>query len=180
MLGKTIYCDIQAYYADTGEEINMAGSSSWWWNEPFNNETYHYFSHRMPLDHIDISRDIEFRIDRFDEVSANEMTNGLEFVVNASPNVDTKIMANENGAEFELSTLGAIHILSENEDYPDEIKKVSLIKSDGSYKDFHEWGWSCGEMGNIKVISISFREMFDISDVIGIKIDDDIYMAADE
>lgn len=183
-LGNTITINIQAYYADTGEEINMSGSSSWW-NESLNSDTYRYFSHSIPLAGIDISRDIEFRIDNFmtfdSMVPADELTDGLKFIVNASPNVETKIIANEKGTEFWLSTLEAVHILGANEEYPDKIQKVCLIKSDGSYEPVYEWGWTCGNaIGETKItepmLIISFREMFDISDVIGIKIDDDIYL----
>ena len=195
------HCNIQAYYADTGEKINMAGSSTWW-NESLNDDAHHYISHKMSLYDVDISRDIEYRIDyrliTLDSIVYDtELTDGLKFVVNASPNVETKIVANENGTEFLLSPLGVSQKFR-GEEYPYEIKETlikefSLIKSDGSYEfPFGEGNCNYGTVGydysgiegndykNEVMFQMAFDDIIDISDVVGIKIDDDIYMAVNE
>ena len=188
-LGSIAFYSIQAYYADTGEEVNMAGSSSGW-DELLNDDTHHYYSQKMPLNHVDTSRDIEFRIENSALVnpdSDDDLTEGLKFVVNASPNVETKVVSNGKGAEFVLSPLGASHIfravdhpLRAYDDYPGEVKDACLIKSDGSYEYPNDGRFGLGRIGENDgsevLVWINFGGFIDISDVIGIKIDDEIYL----
>ena len=184
-LNSVSFYKIQAYYADTGEKINMAGSSTAADTE-LNDETHHYYSHRMPLNGVDISRDIEFRIEDYPVYELQEydftLKDGLKFVVNASPNVETKILSNEKGTELVLSPLGASQKFRAGEDYPEKTRDICLIKSDGSYEYPDDGFGYYAAIDNEDsenpfpiTVQVTFGDILDISNIVGVKIGDEIY-----
>ena len=180
-LGGIDFYDFREYYVDTGEEIIMNrsyGRGAVY--EPLNDEFHYYYLHRMMLRNVDISREIELRIEDKPVYEWQEydftLKDGIKFVVNASPNVETKTIANESGRELLLSPLGISQKFTDDGYDPDE-RYVYLIKSDGSYEHI--------EAGNSYVMDeeIPWRvfmhdmsfDITDISDVAGVKIGDEIY-----
>lgn len=182
-LGGIDFYDFREYYADTGEKIYNEGYTGAIY-EPFNDEFHYYYLHRMMLRNVDISREIEIRIEDEPVYERQEydltLKDGIKFVVNASPNVETKTIANESGRELLLSPLGISQKFIDDEYDPDE-RYVYLIRSDGSYEHIEAGNSYVGDHenpGHVLMHDMDF-DITDISDVVGVKIDDDIYMVVD-
>ncbi len=184
---------VKAYYADTGEEINMSGSHTPH-DTSINDEAHFYFSLIIPLRDIDVSRDIEFRIitGAFYVNNDENLADGLSFTTNVSRNVETKIIADEKETELLLSPLGISHFFGNDKEYylPNEIEAVKFIKRN-QHNEIYEVpaeNWGClSSISNINYYgefpvewSIDFNKLVDISDIEGIKINDDVYMVVDK
>ena len=175
------FYDFREYYADTGEEIVMNRSyARGAIYEPLNDEFHYYYLHRIMLRNVDISREIELRIEDKPVYEQQEydftLKDGIKFVINASPNVETKTIVNESGRELLLSPLGISQKFIDDGYDPDE-RYVYLIKSDGSYE--HIEAGSSYVMDEeipwrVFMHDLSF-DITDISDAAGVKIDDEIY-----
>lgn len=178
---------IEGYYADTGERVIGIGS---WTDTSLNDETHTYLAAELPLKDVDVSRDIAFHILTGSVCvdGADDLTDGMKFVVNAAPNVETKTIASEKGDELLLSPLGVSQKYRKGEEYPYDGKYIvnnwALIKSDGSIETFRS-GWGCGCWIDDEEYYGEFPVMWklqwlynivDISDVDGVKINDDVYM----
>lgn len=178
--------DVRAFYADTGEEINMGGSEGGA-DAALNDQSHHYFYYKILLADVDLSREIELRIESYalmaDRESQDELGDGLRFVVDASPNVETKTIANENGSELLLSPLGISAICRDDERRPYELleKKQDdtditclLIRSDGSSEPLITGiGTVEANDGSELVMQIPFYDISDISDVVSVTISGD-------
>lgn len=160
---------IKAYYADTGEEINMDGSG--WDSDPALNDVTHcYFSLKLSLMNADTSRDIMIHIIPSFSKDAESLADGLWFVFNASANVESKIIADAEGNELLLSPIGVSQKYETREPNPIPIKDLKLIKSDGSYVELAD-SWSGFSTGGSSIVwSLDFGSIIDISDIDGIVI----------
>ena len=179
-LGGIDFYDFREYYADTGEKIYNEGYTGAIY-EPFNDEFHYYYLHRMMLRNVDISREIEIRIEDEPVYEWQEydltLKDGIKFVVNASPNVETKTIANESGRELLLSPLGISQKFIDDKYNPDE-RYVYLIRSDGSYEHIEAGNSYVGDHenpGHVLMHDMDF-DIIDISDVVGVKIGDEIYL----
>ncbi len=194
-------------YEDTGEPVPVAGSSIGG-RMTDDDDPYMYYTCNLPLYFIDKSREIKISFDTKYDREFNEMDHNLaddiEMTVNFSPNVKRKIFVDENGTEFVLSPLGFStfapmdkleYLLNEKRTY----EYVALIGSDGTEypKDRLSGYGLCypsspelekeylDQFGidgpyDIGQYQISFGDLFDVENYIGVKIDDNYIMEKTE
>ncbi len=193
-------------YADTGDPIPTSGSQmqARLMND---DDPYMYYTYKLPLYFIDKTREIKISFDTIYDKEFNEMDHNLaddtEMTVNFSPNVKRKIFVDENGTEFVLSPLGFStfapmdkleYLLNEKRTY----EYVALIGSDGTEYPKDRLGFGLcfpsspelekeyldqfGINGpyDIGQYQISFGDLFDVENYIGIKIDDNYIMEKTE
>ena len=189
-------------YADTGDPIPTSGSHSQ--VEHMNDDDHClYYTYDLPLYFIDKSREIKISFDtkydkEFNETNYN-LAENVEITVDLSPNVERKIFVDENGTEFVLSPLGFSTFAPMDKlqyllNGKCAFEYVALIGSDGTEYPNDRYEYVLCPPSNLELkkeyldqfgidgpydigqYQISFGDLFDVENYVGIKIDDNYIM----
>lgn len=178
---------IEPYYADTGEKINNSGSGS------MVRDQSSAFMYHAKINDIDTSRDVRYVFyynflnapqDHEEEhedatIIPENLMGGIEFTFNVQKNVETVMLADDNGNEMTMSpfSLSCDHTLitdiSSGVAGGDvEADMIRLISTDGSYKSFSDnscWLTSNGDENNDGFFAY-FGDIIELDDYVGVEI----------